>query len=68
MESPTEYSILLYLNHMAVFSFIDEGSVPGCGALKLCDGRKRSMSLWVEFITASGTVCYYICKIIMIID
>lgn len=39
---------------MAVFSFIDEGSVPGCAALKLCDGRKRSMSLWVEFITASG--------------
>ena len=22
--------------------------------LKLSDGRKRSMSLWVEFITASG--------------
>ncbi|XP_067949218.1 protein mab-21-like 2 [Watersipora subatra] len=54
VDSPTEFSILLYLNHMAVFSFIDEGSVPGCAALKLSDGRKRSMSLWIEFITASG--------------
>ena len=26
----------------------------GCADLKLSDGRKRSMSLWVEFITASG--------------
>ena len=26
----------------------------GCAVLKLSDGRKRSMSLWVEFITASG--------------
>uniref|UniRef100_A0A915D353 Uncharacterized protein n=1 Tax=Ditylenchus dipsaci TaxID=166011 RepID=A0A915D353_9BILA len=25
-----------------------------CAVLKLSDGRKRSMSLWVEFITASG--------------
>ena len=28
--------------------------VTGCAVLKLSDGRKRSMSLWVEFITASG--------------
>lgn len=28
--------------------------IPGTAALKLADGRKRSMSLWVEFITASG--------------
>merc|ERR1711971_1449808 len=28
--------------------------MPGCAVLKLSDGRKRSMSLWVEFITASG--------------
>lgn len=28
--------------------------MPGHGVLKLSDGRKRSMSLWVEFITASG--------------
>jgi len=54
IESPTTFSILLYLNHMAVFNFIDERNLPGCAALKLCDGRKRSMSLWVEFITASG--------------
>ena len=54
VESPTEFHILLYLNHMAVFNFIDEGNVPGCAALKLCDGRKRSMSLCVEFFTASG--------------
>lgn len=26
----------------------------GNAVLKLSDGRKRSMSLWVEFITASG--------------
>ena len=54
VESPTEFHILLYLNHMAVFNYVDDGNVPGCAALKLSDGRKRSMSLWIEFITASG--------------
>ncbi|VDQ13774.1 unnamed protein product [Trichobilharzia regenti] len=39
---------------MGVFNFMDDGSVPGGAVLKLSDGRKRSMSLWVEFITASG--------------
>lgn len=46
--------IVLYLNQMGVFNFVDDGSWPGCSVLKLSDGRKRSMSLWVEFITASG--------------
>merc|ERR1711953_1065977 len=52
--SPTEYEVVLYLNQMGVFNFVDDGSLPGCAVLKLSDGRKRSMSLWVEFITASG--------------
>jgi hypothetical protein len=39
---------------MGVFNFVDDSSTPGCALLKLSDGRKRSMSLWVEFITASG--------------
>ncbi|GAB1604440.1 hypothetical protein Ahia01_000725400 [Argonauta hians] len=52
--SPTEYQVVLYLNQMGVFNFVDDGSIPGCAVLKLSDGRKRSMSLWVEFITASG--------------
>lgn len=52
--SPTEFEIVLFLNQMGVFNFVDDGSVPGCAVLKLSDGRKRSMSLWVEFITASG--------------
>ena len=39
---------------MGVFNFVDDGAAPGCALLKLSDGRKRSMSLWVEFITASG--------------
>ncbi len=39
---------------MGVFNFVDDNSAPGCALLKLSDGRKRSMSLWVEFITASG--------------
>ena len=46
--------VVLYLNQMGVFNFVDDGSTPGCAVLKLSDGRKRSMSLWVEFITASG--------------
>ena len=46
--------MVLYLNQMGVFNFVDDGSIPGCAVLKLSDGRKRSMSLWVEFITASG--------------
>ncbi|CAL8088669.1 unnamed protein product [Calicophoron daubneyi] len=52
--SPTKFEVILYLNQMGVFNFVDDGSVPGGAVLKLSDGRKRSMSLWVEFITASG--------------
>lgn len=52
--SSNEFEVILYLNQMGVFSFVDDGSIPGCAVLKLSDGRKRSMSLWVEFITASG--------------
>ena len=51
---PTEFEVVLYLNQMGVFNFVDDGAIPGCAVLKLSDGRKRSMSLWVEFITASG--------------
>lgn len=49
-----EFEVVLYLNQMGVLNFVDDGSIPGCAVLKLSDGRKRSMSLWVEFITASG--------------
>ncbi|XP_011499382.1 PREDICTED: protein mab-21-like [Ceratosolen solmsi marchali] len=52
--SPCEFEVVLYLNQMGVFNFVDDGTLPGCAVLKLSDGRKRSMSLWVEFITASG--------------
>ncbi|XP_043268549.1 protein mab-21-like [Venturia canescens] len=52
--SQDEFEIILYLNQMGVFNFVDDGTLPGCAVLKLSDGRKRSMSLWVEFITASG--------------
>jgi len=52
--APNEFEVVLYLNQMGVFNFVDDGSLPGCAVLKLSDGRKRSMSLWVEFITASG--------------
>ena len=53
--SATEFEMVLYLNQMGVFNFVDDGTLyPGQSALKLNDGRKRSMSLWVEFITASG--------------
>ena len=52
--SATEFEVILYLNQMGVFSYVDDGTIPGCAVLKLSDGRKRSMSLWVEFITASG--------------
>lgn len=44
----------LFLNHMGVLNFIDSGSLPGFAFLKLSDERKRSTSLWTEFITASG--------------
>lgn len=52
--SQTEIEVVLWLNQMGVFNFVDDGTIPGCSVLKLSDGRKRSMSLWVEFITASG--------------
>nr|XP_010304914.1 PREDICTED: protein mab-21-like 2 [Balearica regulorum gibbericeps] len=53
-EIAARFEVVLYLNQMGVFNFVDDGSLPGCAVLKLSDGRKRSMSLWVEFITASG--------------
>ena len=52
--SSHEFEVVLYFNQMGVFNFVDDGALPGCAVLKLSDGRKRSMSLWVEFITASG--------------
>jgi hypothetical protein len=52
--SPNEYEVVLYLNQMGVFNFVDDSASSGSALLKLSDGRKRSMSLWVEFITASG--------------
>ncbi|XP_001653107.2 protein mab-21-like [Aedes aegypti] len=52
--TPNFFEVVLYLNQMGVFNFVDDGSLPGAAVLKLSDGRKRSMSLWVEFITASG--------------
>ena len=52
--STRSFEIHLYLNQMGVFNFIDEACPPGCAMLKLSDERKRSMSLWTEFITASG--------------
>jgi len=54
INSPGEYQVTIYLNQMGEFNLVDDGTVPGSSVLKLSDGRKRSMSLWVEFITASG--------------
>uniref|UniRef100_A0A3P9PB34 Mab-21-like nucleotidyltransferase domain-containing protein n=1 Tax=Poecilia reticulata TaxID=8081 RepID=A0A3P9PB34_POERE len=42
--SPTEFEVVLYLNQMGVFNFVDDGSLPGCAVLKLSDGRKRSIT------------------------
>ena len=50
----TRFELRLFLNQMGVFNFIDDNCPPGCAMLKLSDERKRSMSLWTEFITASG--------------
>lgn len=52
--SPTQFELTVYLQQLGVFNILEQGVAPGCVALKLADGRKRSMSLWVEFITASG--------------
>ena len=52
--SPTHFELTVYLQQLGVFNILEHGVAPGCVALKLADGRKRSMSLWVEFITASG--------------
>ena len=54
INSPNEYQVTIFLNQMGEFNLVDDGTIPGSAVLKLSDGRKRSMSLWVEFITASG--------------
>ena len=33
--SPTEIELTLYLNQMGVFNLVDDGTLPGCAALKL---------------------------------
>ena len=43
--SAQEFEIILFLNQMGVFNFVDDGSIPGCAVLKLSDGRKRSKML-----------------------
>ena len=48
------YCIYLCVINNVVNKFPFNMCFPGCAVLKLSDGRKRSMSLWVEFITASG--------------
>ena len=35
MISPTEFEVVLYLNQMGVFNFVDDGSLPGCAVLKV---------------------------------
>ena len=53
--SPNEYEVILSLNQMGVFNFMEEEKNPaGYASLKLIEGRKKSMSLWLEFITAAG--------------
>lgn len=54
VRSPCCFEVHLFLNQMGVFNFLDDGCPAGCAMLKLSDERKRSMSLWTEFITASG--------------
>lgn len=39
---------------MGVFNFVDDGIILGCVVLKLSDGWKRLMLLWVEFIIVFG--------------
>jgi hypothetical protein len=53
-HSPIQFELPVYLQQLGVFSILEQSAGPGCVSLKLADGRKRSMSLWVEFITASG--------------
>lgn len=54
VHTPTQFELPVYLQQLGVFSMLEQSASPGCISLKLADGRKRSMSLWVEFITASG--------------
>ena len=32
--TPTEFDVVLYLNQMGVFNFVDDGNIPGCSVLK----------------------------------
>ena len=35
--SPNEFEVVLYLNQMGVFNFVDDGTLPGCAVLKVGD-------------------------------
>ncbi|KOX76977.1 Protein mab-21 [Melipona quadrifasciata] len=65
--SPGEFEVVLYLNQMGVFNFVDDGSLPGCAVLKLSDGRKRSMSLWT-LVAQACDKCAYRDSVKMIAD
>ncbi|RWS11737.1 Protein mab-21-like protein [Dinothrombium tinctorium] len=40
--SPNEFEVVLYLNQMGVFNFVDDGSLPGCAVLKVAQACDKS--------------------------
>ncbi|CAF1254567.1 unnamed protein product [Rotaria sp. Silwood1] len=47
VQSQTEFEVVLYLNQIGVFNFVDDGSIPGCG----CGGyhyrrANKSQIIW----------------------
>lgn len=55
MVSPNEFEVVLYLNQMGVFNFVDDGTLPGCAVLKVCcllDGAPGAIGLLTNSIIA----------------
>lgn len=39
--SPNEFEVVLYLNQMGVFNFVDDGTLPGCAVLKVKQKKRK---------------------------
>lgn len=46
--SPNEFEVVLYLNQMGVFNFVDDGSLPGM--------LRTLFKIWVKLFAQSGLI------------
>lgn len=56
--SPNEFEVVLYLNQMGVFNFVDDGTLPGCAVLKVGDQFLFILNLKIK-INQMSVILFY---------